>query len=111
MEHQFQRMKNRKKTNKEREDEAAKRFKAKRVSGSGAPVFSKKEDLWNERFLFQHKETSQGSHSITRRALRNLRQNAIDNGLEAAYIVNWGEELGEWVMVEKVIFDELNQDS
>lgn len=101
-------MKEKKKTNKERENEAAKAFNAKRVSGSGAPPFSKKEDLYNSSFLFQHKETTLGSHTITRYALQALRHHAIDEGLEPAYVIQWGEPEGTWVMVEKRIFDELN---
>lgn len=92
-------------TTKEREQKAAKRFEAKAQPASGATPWAK-EDMKSDHFLFQHKEVRKGtqSHSVKRKDFRELHRNAVDEGLEPAYVIDFEGER-EWVCVPKEVFD------
>lgn len=88
------------------EKQAAKKVDGRAVANSGATPWAK-EDVKNDVFLFQHKDcTHQKSHGIKFEAFEELRRNAIDEGLEAAYWIE-GKHRSYFVISEE-LFNSLN---
>lgn len=90
-------------TTKKREKQAAVRFDSEAQPGSGATPWAK-EDLKGLHFLSQHKHTKKNSHRIVKEDLQELERNAIDEGKEGAYIIDFDGE--EYVTITKRLFDE-----
>lgn len=83
----------------------AKELGARRQPNSGATPWAK-EDMKDEYFLYQHKEIfTAKSHSVKIADLEELRHNAIDEGLDPCYVIEYDGK--RWYMVSEKDFVEL----
>lgn len=99
-------------TTAKREKKAAKRYNADRVPGSGNQPWWK-EDLKGTNFLYQHKfiESGTKSHRVKREDLEQLRHNAIDEGVEPAYIIDFEDSDNDYIIITKDLFQQAFGDS
>lgn len=59
-------------------------------------------------FLYQHKELlTAKSHTVKKQDLEDLRQNAIDEGLEPVYIIEYQGK--RWFMISEPLFEEVRE--
>src|SRR5678809_460030 len=93
-------------TTTKRETRVAKAVGGKRVAGSGSTPWAK-EDVRTDHWLIQHKHTDGASIAVKGRDLINLRNNAIDAGLNPVMMLEYGRT--NYYVIDEEMFRELER--
>lgn len=86
----------------------AKQLNAKRIIASGATPWEK-QDLKDDYFLYQHKETSLEGHRIELKELKQLRLDAIDEYRRPIYVIDYKKDNKRYFLIDEDTYNELKE--